>query len=268
MATRCSSIEPDAGPGGPGEGPWVIINMAMTADGKVATAGREVTTFGSPADQRALYALRATADAILCGARTVEETGATLGTGDPAFARSRRRAGRSSAALRVVVSGSASLSSDAALWSHPGAPIVVLTSGKALDREHERLRSLGAQVWQSPGDRIDFPQALAWLGREFGVRRLVVEGGGQLNAALLAADQVDELRVTWVPRIFGGQASPTLADGPLAYTLADAVKFRCVRMRSVGEERFLRFLRDRWQGASLPDRGVISLPDESTPPPA
>lgn len=225
--------------------PWVIINMAMTADGKVATAGREVTTFGSPADQRALYALRATADAILCGARTVEETGATLGTGGADFARVRRRAGRASAALRVVVSGSASLSSNAALWGHSGAPIVVITSGKASEKERERLRSLGARVWQSPGDRIDFPQSLAWLGSEFGVRRLVAEGGGQLNAALLAADQVDELRVTWVPRIFGGQASPTLADGPLAGTLAEAVKFRCVRVRSVGEERYLRFVRDR-----------------------
>ena len=245
MATRCSSIDPGPRPCGQGTRPWVIINMAMTADGKVATAGREVATFGSPADQRALYALRATADAILCGARTVEETGATLGTGDCAFDRARRRSGRSKAALRVVVSGSGSLSSGAALWNHPGAPIVVLTSGKAPEDDRERLRILGARVWRSPGDRIDFPEALAWLGGEFGVRRLVVEGGGRLNAGLLAADQVDELRVTWVPRIFGGRVSPTVADGPLAATLADAVRFRCVRMRSVGQERFLRFLRDR-----------------------
>jgi riboflavin-specific deaminase-like protein len=234
--------------------------MAMTADGKVATAGREVTTFGSPVDQRALYALRATADALMCGARTVEETGATLGTGAPVFAAARRRAGLAPEALRVVVSGSASLSSGAEIWKHPGAPIVILTSAKARPEDRERLRKLGARVWESSGDRIDFPEALAWLGREFGVRRLVAEGGGLLNAALLAADQVDELRLTWVPRIFGGREAPTIADGPLAATLADAVGFRWARVRSVGDERFLRLVRDR--------RRVTSRPAGSTPPPA
>lgn len=217
--------------------------MAMTADGKVATAGREVTTFGSPHDQRALYALRATADALLCGARTVEETGATLGTGSPSFAAARRRAGLSPAALRVVVSGSASLSSGAELWRHEGAPIVVLTSRTASEANRERLRNLGAQVWESPGEGIDFPAALEWLAREHGVRRVVAEGGGVLNAALLGAGRVDEIRLTWVPRIFGGRSSPTVADGPVAGALVDAVRFRLVSVRSVGQERFLRYVR-------------------------
>lgn len=266
MATRCSSIEaggvPRAGvPGGhtPGRPVHVVINMAMTADGKVATAGREVTTFGSPHDQKALYALRATADALLCGARTVEETGATLGTGSEAFAKARRRAGLAVAALRVVVSGSGSLSSQAQLWRQSGAPIVVLTSQKATETDQERLRSLGARVWQSPGERVDLSSALGWLAREYGVRRVVAEGGGVLNAALLAAGEVDEIRLTWVPRVFGGISSPTIADGPVAKSLADAVRFRCVQVRAVGDERFLRFVRA--------DRAATSRPAGSTPPP-
>ena len=80
-----------------------------------------------------------------------------------------------------------------------------------------------------------------------------------MNATLLAADCVDEIRLTWVPRIFGGQAAPTIADGPLAACLADAVRFRLVRVRTVGNERFLQYVRA--------DRGAISLPAESTPPP-
>ena len=61
--------------------PFVLVNMAMSADGKIATANRAVTTFGSASDQEHLHALRATCDAIVCGARTVEETDATLGNG-------------------------------------------------------------------------------------------------------------------------------------------------------------------------------------------
>ncbi|MFM7804449.1 MAG: RibD family protein [Verrucomicrobiota bacterium] len=220
----------------------LVLNMAMTADGKVATAGREVTTFGSRHDQRALYALRASADALLCGARTVEETGATLGTGSSVFAAARREAGLAPAALRVVVSGSASLASEAALWRQAGAPIVILTRGTAPEAQRERLRKLGAQVWCSPGEALDLRAALDWLAREHGVRRVVAEGGGVLNAALLAADLVDEVRLTWVPRIFGGATSPTIADGPVARVLEDAVRFRRVSVRSVGDERFLRYL--------------------------
>ena len=217
--------------------------MAMTADGKVATAGREIVSFGSPHDQRALYALRATADALLCGARTVEETAATLGTGSKAFLAARRRAGLSPEALRVVVSGTGSLSSDAALWRSSGAPIVVLTSEKASETQRERLRNLGAQVWKSPGEGLDLSAALDWLAREHGVRRVVAEGGGVLNAALIAADRVDEVRLTLVPRVFGGAASPTITDGPVADALADAARFRLVSLRAVGDERFLRYRR-------------------------
>jgi riboflavin biosynthesis pyrimidine reductase len=65
--------------------PFVFINMAMTADGKIATANRAVHSFGSPRDLRHLYELRATADAVMCGARTVEISGSILGSGGEKF---------------------------------------------------------------------------------------------------------------------------------------------------------------------------------------
>lgn len=259
MATRCSSIDPrDGFPERTGF-PQVVINMAMTSDGKVATAGREVTTFGSPHDQRALYALRATADALMCGARTVEETGATLGTGSSKHLEARRRAGLAPAPVRVVVSGAASLSSEAELWKHPGAPIVVLVAESAPKAQRERLRQLGAEVWVSPGEGLDFSAALAWVAERHGVRRLVAEGGGRVNAALLAANRVDEIHLTCVPRVFGGQAAPTIADGPVAACLADAARFRLAAVRTVGDERFLRYVRG--------DPKATSRPAGSTLPP-
>jgi 2,5-diamino-6-(ribosylamino)-4(3H)-pyrimidinone 5'-phosphate reductase len=69
--------------------PFVFINLAMTADGKIATANRAIHTFGSARDSAHLYELRATADAILCGARTVEISQATLGNGGEKYRRRR-----------------------------------------------------------------------------------------------------------------------------------------------------------------------------------
>ncbi len=61
--------------------PFVFVNMAMTADGKIATANRAIHSFGSARDLAHLYGLRATADAVICGARTVEISRSILGTG-------------------------------------------------------------------------------------------------------------------------------------------------------------------------------------------
>ena len=65
--------------------PFVFINMAVSADGKIATANRAVHSFGSKKDLHHLYELRATADAIICGARTIEISEATLGNGGESF---------------------------------------------------------------------------------------------------------------------------------------------------------------------------------------
>jgi riboflavin-specific deaminase-like protein len=215
--------------------PWVVVNMAMSADGKIATAGREVTTFGSPRDLKALYSLRATADAVLCGARTIEETGATLGNGGDAFRRRRIRAGLSEMPLRVIVSGKASLDPSAAIWKAKGSPIVVLISSEAPAGARKRLEALADAVWVSPSKGVDLEAAFAWIRAKWGVRRLVCEGGGSLNAAMFRSGLVDEMRITLCPRVFGGNASPTIADGTAGH-LEDAFPLGRPELRIHGEE--------------------------------
>ena len=61
--------------------PFVLVNMAMTADGKIATADRASASFGSRRDQEHLLELRATADAVMAGARTVMSGDIKLGPG-------------------------------------------------------------------------------------------------------------------------------------------------------------------------------------------
>jgi riboflavin-specific deaminase-like protein len=227
--------------------PSVFINMAMTADGKIATANRAVTTFGSARDLAHLYELRATADAILCGARTVEETGATLGNGGDQHRRARLRRGLTEFPLRIVASGSGSLSPTAAIWEKRFSPILVLTSERARKAKLARLRRLATHVWVSPGAEVDLAAALVRLKTEFGVRRLLCEGGGELNDALFRAGLVDEVRLTICPRIFGGRAAPTIAGGPGFARLADAAQFELVSTRRHGDELFLVYRKFRAQ---------------------
>lgn len=225
--------------------PFVLVNMAMTADGKIATANRAVGTFGSRRDHAHLLALRATADAILCGAGTVNLPGITLDAGGPRHRRLRQSRGLATDPLRVVVSGQARLRTDADLFRRRDPPILVWVAATAPSRRIARLQAAGAEVLRFGGNEVDLATALAWLAQRHGVRRVVAEGGARLNDALFRAGLVDELHLTLCPLLFGGRHAPTLADGKGLPSLASAVRFRAPRVRRIGTELFLVFAADR-----------------------
>ena len=223
--------------------PFVFLNLAMTADGKIATANRAVHSFSSVRDLAHLYELRATADAVMCGAHTVEISEATLGNGGEKFRRRRKRNGLAEFPLRVVVSGSGSLSPAAPIFQHRFSPIVVLTTRRAPPAALRQLRGLAAAVKISGIREINFPAALRWLREQWNVKRLLCEGGGELNDALFRAGLVDEIHLTICPEIFGGRTAPTLADGLGLPNLARAVQFKLTSLRPKNGELFTIYSR-------------------------
>jgi len=232
-----------AAPAMPSDRPFVLVNMAMTADGKIATANRRVSSFGSPRDQRHLYELRATADAVMAGARTVDTNEVTLGNGGERFRIARLRRGLADFPVRVVVTGSGSLDPRAAIFQHRFSPILVLTTQRAPKPPLAALRRLTDAVKVCGKSEVNFTAALRWLRGKWNVRRLLCEGGGALNDALFRAGLVDELHLTLCPFIFGGRDAPTIADGTGFARLADAFQMRLKSNRRVGEELFLVYER-------------------------
>ncbi|HAM71123.1 MAG TPA: 2,5-diamino-6-(ribosylamino)-4(3H)-pyrimidinone 5'-phosphate reductase [Verrucomicrobiales bacterium] len=231
-------------PGKSSSRPFVSLNMAMTADGKIATANRRVSSFGSSVDQRRLYLLRARADAVMCGAATVNEAGIDLNAGGPAFQRRRLRAGLAPENLRILVSGSGLIRPDARVLSEPGGPVLLLTTRRAPAARLTPLMRQGVRVGRFGRDRVDFPAALRWLHDEFAVRHLHVEGGGTLNGWLLEAGLIDEIHLTLCPVILGGASAPTIAGGPAVSRLAAAHAFHFTRVERVGDELFLTLERE------------------------
>lgn len=223
--------------------PFVLINMSMTADGKITTANRRVMSFGSRYDLAHLYELRATADAVMCGARTVQAGEVTLGTGGPKYRRQRARRGLAAYPLRVVVSGSGAVNPRAPVFRKPFSPIVVLTTQRAAARQLAKLREVAAEVVVSDAKELDWQAALAYLRERWGVMRLLCEGGGELNDALFRAGLVDELHLTICPFVFGGRSAPTIAEGMGVEQLADATHLRLKQRRRVGDELFCVFER-------------------------
>jgi riboflavin-specific deaminase-like protein len=219
--------------------PFILVNMAMTADGKIATANRAVSSFGSRRDHEHLLELRASADAVMAGARTLDSDKITMGPGGRKYQRLRLKRGLAEFNLRVVVSGSGTVNPGAEVFKHGFSPIIILTTGRISASSRRRLQALGAEIKICGKTEINFRSALRWLHREWGVRRLLCEGGGELNDALFRAGLVDELHLTVCPKIFGGRHAPTIADGAGFEKLSNAARFRLKSTRLTGEEMFL-----------------------------
>ena len=213
--------------------------MAITADGKIATAKRTLSSFGSARDHAHLLELRATADAVMAGARTVDLNQINLGPGPAKYRRQRLKNGLAEYNLRVIVSGSGSINPQAEVFRHRFSPIIILTTGRASKAKLKQLAALADDVKVSGASEIDFPSALRWLREKWNVKRLLCEGGGELNSALFAAGAVGELHLTVCPKIFGGRSAPTIADGLGAATLADATQLQLKSTRRIGDEMFL-----------------------------
>lgn len=219
--------------------PFVFVNMAITADGKIATANRAVSSFGSKRDKDHLLELRATADAVMAGAGTVNSAPINLGPGPAKYRRMRIRRGLAEYNLRIVVSRSGGINPKAEIFKHKFSPIIVLTTRRATSEKLKELRALADEVKIFGAQEIDFRRALRWLREKWNIKRLLCEGGGELNDALFRAGLVDELNLTICPKVFGGRAAPTISDGLGVLKLSNAAQFKLKSTERVCDELFV-----------------------------
>jgi riboflavin-specific deaminase-like protein len=213
--------------------------MAMTADGKIATANRAVSSFGSQRDQDHLLKLRATADAVMAGARTVDLNAINMGPGPAKYRRLRLRRGLAEFNLRVIVSRSGTVNPKAQVFRRRFSPIIILTTRRATAARLKALRAVAEEVKICGAKEINFPRALRWLRAKRGIKRLLCEGGGEVNDALFRAGLVNQLHLTVCPQVFGGRTAPTIADGLGAGSLARAARLELESARQREDEMFL-----------------------------
>jgi len=231
----------------------------MTADGKIATANRRFSSFSSTRDKQHMMELRATADAVMSGARTVDLNRVTLGPGAKKYRLRRRRRGLPEYNLRVVVSRNGSLDPGAYLFRKRFSPIIILTTGRASPARLKKLGALAEEVKVCGPKEIDFAHAFRWLRQKWKVRRLLCEGGGELDGGLFRAGVVNELHLTICPKILGGRNAPTIADGIGVSRLKRATQLRLKSARRQGDEFFLvyRVTRKAGRSAGAPARSAV-----------
>ncbi len=217
------------------ERPFVYMNMAMTADGKITSARREYPKFTSDEDRKSMDRLRSSADAVLVGAGTLRADDPPLYIHDPAL-----RAGKPAGILTIAVTARAEMDPDASFFrDHPGVSGRIVATVEDADAGRvEALRSR-AEVWTLGRGRVDLRELLRRL-RARGVERLLVEGGGETNWGFVRDDLLDELHVTLAPALLGGKDAPTPCEGT-GFAMADRRRLRLLEATVVGDEVFCRW---------------------------
>ncbi len=192
--------------------PFVFINVAMTADGKIDTFERQGAAISSARDKERVDRLRASADAIMVGGKTLIGEDPKLTVKSETLRAERLARGLSPNPIKVGVVTEANLKADSQFLNTGPAEIVIFTTRRTSKEHLALLEARRVHVYASDTEKVDLQSALATL-KERGVDRLMVEGGGTLNFELMRLGLVDEVTAYVAPMIFGGASAPTMAAG-------------------------------------------------------
>jgi len=205
--------------------PRVIINAAMSVDGKIAFPDGKAVRLSNEEDLRRVHRLRAAVDAILVGVGTVLMDDPKL-TVKSEYAKGRNP-------LRIVLDSDGK-TPEAAHVLDGSAPTLIVTSEECL-REFPRV-----EVLRCGKDDVDLRLLLERLAAR-DVRTVLVEGGSTVIWSFLHHGLADELKVFVRSLVLGGQSAPTLAGGQGALSLEEAPRLRLDRMERLGDGMLLEY---------------------------
>lgn len=192
------TVDPATGPARP----EVIVNCAVSADGRLAYAHGKRARLSGPEDLKRVQALRARSDAILVGVGTVLRDDPSLRVHWELLA-----GPKGTDPLRVVLDTRGRTPPTARVLDTRQPTLIAVAS--SCEREFPRHIA----VFRSPGDSVELPALLAELQRRR-VRRLLVEGGSRVIASFLRSGLVAEMTVFVAPMLIGGSTAPSMMAGP------------------------------------------------------
>ena len=205
--------------------PHVVVNFAMSVDGKIALPTRKQTRISDEEDLRRVHQLRATCDAVLVGVGTILADDPKL-TVNPEYASGRNP-------LRVVLDSEGRTPEDAEVLNRAAPTLIVTAVDCAKTFPNAEVARLGK-------DAVDIPALLDYLG-ENGIKRLLVEGGEEVIWSFLHERLADEVKVFVGSIVIGGRTSPTAAGGAGAQGIEDIVPLKLEASKPLGAGVLLEY---------------------------
>lgn len=243
----------------PADTRYCYSNFALSRDGRVSFSepghmgGGDVSGF-NPHDQWLMALLRARADAVVMGDKTLEIEPEHLWTSDyiypedaAVFADLRAHEGRKTHPLAVFLSFTGEIKADARVFTEADMHVLVATTSDAVDVAKERLEHTAATVDvlafnAASGTGVDFAKLFDVLKSDYGVHTILCEGGPRAYGSLIAAQLLDEEFLALCPNVIGSSAHtyrPGLVEG-VTFRAGQAPQSQPLSVRKAGHHLFLR----------------------------
>lgn len=223
---------------------FIFSNLAISLDGKIATANREHFPLGTPEDRKQMIVLRRRSDAILMGASTLR-----------AYQRPLMVKDKPEQPLNVILSSSLEgLDPSWKFFTENRIRRLIFIDERAPEEKIAQFRETCELVKLKKPGMGGAPSLAQQMMNELikrGVQSLLVEGGGNVMWLFAEDDLIDEYNVTITPRILGGTEAPTLVDGP-GFHPDQVVNLKLKECRIVGDELYLVYEKTGSRGRDLP----------------
>jgi 2,5-diamino-6-(ribosylamino)-4(3H)-pyrimidinone 5'-phosphate reductase len=216
--------------------PYVILNAAMTLDGKIATQTGSSNISGKE-DLERVHQIRKECDGIMVGIGTVIAD-------DPRLTVHKIDARPEDNPVRVVVDSRCRTPVDARITNDDAKTIIAganeYKEAYMKTETYETLKKRGVKFFFSGAERVDLKALMNYLHEE-GIERLMLEGGATLNFSMIKAGLIDEISICVAPMVAGGANAKTFFDGDGFDEMDDAVKLELVDYYPLGKDFILNY---------------------------
>lgn len=216
--------------------PYVILNAAMTLDGKIATESGSSNISGEE-DLKRVHEIRKDCDAIMVGIGTVLAD-------DPRLTVHKINAKPEDNPVRIVVDSKFKTPQDARI-ANDDAKTVIACANEYKDeilnsQKYEIFNKKGVKFFFSGDKRVDLKSLMNYLHEE-GIDKLMLEGGSTLNFSMIKNNLIDEISICIAPMIVGGANAKTFFDGEGFNTMDESVKLELKDSYMLGKDLILSY---------------------------
>lgn len=216
--------------------PYVILNAAMTLDGKIATETGSSNISGKE-DLIRVHELRKEVDAIMVGINTVIAD-------DPRLTVHKIESKKEDNPIRVVVDGKGRIPIESRITNDDAPTIIAVSDDYKSDLtasdKYQVLKNKGVDFFFAGEKQVDLVKLMDYL-YEKGVKTLMLEGGSTLNFSMIKDGLIDEIRICVAPMVVGGVNAISLFGGDGFMTMDESVKLELVDSFSCGKDLVLKY---------------------------
>lgn len=211
--------------------PFVILKIAMTLDGKIATPDGQSKWITGEKSRKMVHRTRSSVDAILTAIGTVKAD-------DPQMT-SRIRRGKNP--KRIVIDPQLEIPDDAKILQGPPETIIVTKESVMKEQKRDiiekkkKMQTMGVHIIEYKGEKANLVWLLEHLGKR-GITSILIEAGSSLNAYALNEGIVDKVMFFIAPRIMGGVKSFPAIGGEMQKKLDEIYSVTDFKIRKIGED--------------------------------